>query len=111
MDQGWFFVLEEQPAEPRFGLDLATTFGGSVADFNALSWGHLAASAADLGQIAHVNLNAQLPDTRPITDPGQPTWHADAGLGRTGSRSADLASITLQRPVRIGIHASDMLPR
>jgi hypothetical protein len=111
VDQGWFFVLEEQPAEPRFGLDLATTFGGSVADFNALSWGHLAASAADLAQLAHVNLNTQLPDTRPITDPGQPTWHADAGLGRTGSRSADLASITLQRPVRIGIHASDMLPR
>jgi hypothetical protein len=110
-DQGWFFVLEEQPAEPRFGLDVATAFGGSVSDWNDLSWGNLAASANDLTHIHHINLDAQLPDSRPITDPGQPVWHADAGLGRAGSRSADLASITLQRPVRIAIHASDMLPR
>ncbi len=110
-DQGWFFVLEEQPAEPRFGLDVASTFGGSVDDWNNLSWGNLAASANDLGQLRHINLDAQLPDSRPITDTGEPVWHADSGLGRVGSRSADLASITLQRPVRIAIHASDMLPR
>jgi hypothetical protein len=110
-DQGWFFVLEEQPAEPRFGLDVATTFGGDVNDWNNLSWGNLAASANDLAQIRHVDLDAQLPDSRPIVDVNQPVWHADTGLGRTGSRSADLASITLQRPVRVAIHASDILPR
>jgi hypothetical protein len=110
-DQGWFFVLEEQSAEPRFGLDVATAFGGSVSDWNNLSWGHLAASATDLRGIRHIDLNTPLPDSRPIADPAQPAWHADAGLGRAGARSADLASITLQRPVRIAIHASDMLPR
>ncbi|MCE7977943.1 MAG: hypothetical protein DYH03_12545 [Nitrospira sp. NTP1] len=26
---GWFFVLQEQPTEPRFGMDVATTYGGS----------------------------------------------------------------------------------
>jgi hypothetical protein len=109
VDQGWFFVLEEQSVEPRFGLDLATTFGGAVSDFNNLSWGHLADSANDLAQIKHIDLNAPLPDTRPITDPALPVWHADTGLGRTNTRSADLAAITLQRPVRIAIHGSDML--
>jgi hypothetical protein len=109
VDQGWFFVLEEQSVEPRFGLDLATTFGGSVSDFNNLSWGHLADSANDLAQIKHIDLNSPLPDTRPITDPASPVWHADSGLGRTNTRSADLAAITLQRPVRIAIHGSDML--
>ncbi len=108
-DQGWFFVLEEQSAEPRFGLEVATTFGGLVSDFNNLSWGHLAASAADLADLLHIDLNLPLPDTRPISDPGAPAWHADRGLGRTQTRSADIAAITLQRPVRIAIHASDML--
>jgi hypothetical protein len=108
-DQGWFFVLEEQSVEPRFGLDVATAFGGSVADFNNLSWGNLAASAVDLAAIRHIDLNAELPDTRPVTSTTAPAWHADTGLGRTNTRSAEIAEITLQRPVRIAIHASDML--
>jgi hypothetical protein len=108
-NQGWFFVLEEQSVEPRFGLDVATTFGGSVADFNNLSWGHLAASAVDLAGIRHIDLNAELPDTRPVASTSAPAWHADSGLGRTNTRSAEIAEITLQRPVRIAIHASDML--
>jgi hypothetical protein len=107
--QGWFFVLEEQSAEPKFGLDVATGFGVPVADFNNLSWGSLAASAADLAAIRYVDLDAQLPDTRPITDPSAPAWHASSGLGRSGTKSADLGAITLQRPVRIAIHGSDML--
>ena len=53
-----------------------------------LSWGNLAASANDLAQLRHIDLDAQLPDSRPIVDANQPVWHADSGLGRTGSRSA-----------------------
>jgi len=111
VDQGWFFVLREQPAEPRFGLDLAddgAVFGTPVATPNDLSWASLAASRADLSHITYPDLNAQLPDTRPLAATA-PAWHADAGLGRTGATSADLADFTLQRPVMIAIHASDML--
>ena len=39
---GWFFVLQEQPTEPRFGLDVATTYGGTPQHWRDLSWGHLA---------------------------------------------------------------------
>jgi hypothetical protein len=111
VDQGWFFVLREQPAEPRFGLDLpdeGEVFGAPVATPNDLSWASLAATAADLTQIRYPDLNAALPDTRPLAATA-PAWHADAGLGRTGATSADLADFTLQRPVMIAIHASDML--
>ena len=41
---GWFFVLQEQPTEPRFGLDVATTYGGRPDDWRDLTWGHLAPS-------------------------------------------------------------------
>ena len=109
VDQGWFFVLQEQPAEPRFGLDVGGTFAGAIHQWNQLSWTSLAASAAELRTLTHIDLNRQLPDVRPLDTGSEPAWHADSGLGRTGAQAAHLAYITLQQPVRIAIHASDML--
>ena len=112
-DQGWFFVLQEQPSEPRFGLDTASFPTGPLTTWNDLSWGHLASDQAGLDAITTIDLNAQLPDTRSVAaQPGEPSvaWHADSGLGPTGTHASDLAYITLQRPVRIAIHGSDMLP-
>jgi hypothetical protein len=45
-----------------------------------------------------------------VTDPTEAAWHADTGLGATGSDGAELAYITLQRPVRVAIHSADLLP-
>ena len=109
VDQGWFFVLQEQPAEPRFGLDVGGTFGGAINQWNQLSWTSLAANAAELSALTHIDLDRQLPDVRPLNTGSEPAWHADTGLGRTGAQAAHLAYITLQQPVRIAIHASDML--
>lgn len=109
VDQGWFFVLQEQAAEPRFGLDVGETFGGSVAEWSDLSWTSLAANEAELAAIVHIDLNRALPDVHLLDTGSEPAWHADAGLGRTGSQAAHLAYITLQQPVRIAIHGSDML--
>ena len=108
-DQGWFFVLQEQPAEPRFGLDVGGAFGGAVGKWSDLSWTSLAVDAADLATITHVDLDRSLPDVRALNTGSEPAWHADSGLGRTGAQAAHLAYVTLQQPVRIAIHASDML--
>jgi hypothetical protein len=108
-DQGWFFVLQEQPAEPRFGLDVGGAFGGAIAQWNELSWTSLVANPAELQALTHINLDQQLPDVRALNTGTEPAWHADSGLGRTGAQAAHLAYITLQQPVRIAIHASDML--
>ena len=109
VDQGWFFVLQEQPAEPRFGLDIGGTFDGSISEWNNLSWTSLARDPADLAGITFIDLNRDLPDVRPLDAGTEPAWHADAGLGRLGAQAAHLAYITLQQPVRIAIHGSDML--
>ncbi|MFN8648102.1 MAG: hypothetical protein U0104_15155 [Gemmatimonadales bacterium] len=113
---GWYFVLAEPSHQPRFGLDVAADtladaqFGLPVSGgtWNDLGWANLASSRAALGQLTTIDLDAALPDTSGVADPR--AWHADQGQGRHGSRASDLAFITLQRPMRLAIHASEMIP-
>ncbi len=111
-DQGWYFVLQEHPAEPTFGLDLPQNgFGSTPASRDDLSWSNLVANAGDFETLNYIDLNQPLPhDISAMTNRNGAKWHADAGEGPTGTHSADLAYLTLQKPVRIAIHASDMLP-
>lgn len=112
-DQGWFFVIQEQPAEPRFGFDVASYPMAAPAKWNDLNWAHFAPDTATLATIRHVDLDTPLPNTSGIvTEAGEPTvvWHGDAGTGPHGARASDTAYITLQRPVRIAVHGTDMLP-
>ena len=111
-DQGWYFVLQEHPAEPTFGLDLPQDgFGSTPASRDDLSWSNLVANAGDFETLNYIDLNQPLPhDISAMTNRNGAKWHADAGEGPTGTHSADLAYLTLQKPVRIAIHASDMLP-
>lgn len=101
---GWFFILQQQPTEPRFGLDEAE-FGegesGKIPElktWNDLSWAHLAPTAEKLAKMSHVSVKAiQLSPTE--TDKG--TW---------GRNSAHMAYITKQLPARIAIHSTEFLP-
>lgn len=101
-DPGWFFVLQEQPSEPRFGLDFGEP-GGAPGSWNNLHWGHLV--VAKLTEIDYIDLDALLPDTSNINEPADVVWHV-----KDGAQAAHLAFITLQQPVRVAIHANDMLP-
>lgn len=110
-DQGWFFILQEQIAEPRFGLDVPDRQpGGPVGDWRALSWADLVSSIEELDALTYIDLERDarpvLPQT-PAPPPEEPrlAWHA-----RLGSRASDIACITLQSPYRVAIHGSDMLP-
>lgn len=109
-EPGWFFVLEERPGEARFGLDIGEPGAAPALSWNDLSWGHLQPVGSDVGALGYIDLDAELPDTRSIVAPGDVAWHADAGLGATGATASQLALITLQRPVRVALHAADMLP-
>lgn len=109
-NQGWYFVFQEQPTEPRFGLDVPSGALGAVATaWSDLSWGHLAATEDDLRALTYIDLDADLPDTRQIAQTGGAKWHANAGLGPAGATAAHLAYITLQQPMRVAIHGSDMI--
>jgi hypothetical protein len=105
---GWFFVLQQQPTEPRFGLD-ADPFGegesGKVPDlksWNDLNWGHLAPDAATLAEMSHVAVGkVKLVPAPPSDPPEQGNW---------GRNSAHMAYITRQRPMRVAIHATELVP-
>jgi hypothetical protein len=93
---GWFFVLQQQPTEPRFGLDVPTTYGGVPEHWSDLSWGHLAADENALKQTVYVLINGLLQGQTLDNVP----W---------GKNSAHMAFITRQRPFRVAIHARTWL--
>ncbi len=102
---GWFFAIEERPGEARFGLD--DPIDGFAArttarTWNELSWAHLSADQASYDALNMIDFTAPLQAVS-ITG-GTP----DAAV-RWGADSADMASILLQVPVRIYVHASEML--
>jgi hypothetical protein len=102
-DQGWFFVLQEQPTAPRFGLDKPDGFADTIdkaAKWSDLTWGHVAANQSGFNNLTHVPATGSLPDTSGISQPPGVIW---------GKNSAHLAYATFQQPVRIAIHASDMI--
>lgn len=72
---GWYFVIQQQPTEPRFGFDVEI----------------------DFGQATHVPL--KVPPPGHAMKPGT-TW---------AFNSAHMAQITRQQPVRVAIHASELI--
>ncbi len=104
VDPGWFFVLQEQPTAPRFGLDKALGFASTIpkaAKWSDLTWGHMAADQSEFDALTHAPASGELPDTSGIPQPPAIVW---------GKNSAHLAYATYQQPVRISIHGSDMIP-
>jgi hypothetical protein len=135
--EGFFFIFQEQPAEPRFGLepvedpspvtrwaDLAwTNFGGGGA-FQLPSLG-LTARASTIANspwrlasqvFSQVLAGTALPDfLAPGVAPARVAIAAGADnpedpANRWGVDSAQTAAILLRLPFRILIHASLMLP-
>ncbi|MGH7573759.1 MAG: hypothetical protein ACREM1_01325, partial [Longimicrobiales bacterium] len=97
---GWFFVLEQPPGLPRFGLDASTVTGrlpDALVSWNDLAWGDLAESDDELAGLTHAPLAPRLAG-RSITGV---VWGLNAG---------HMAAITLQRPVRVLLHGADLLP-
>ncbi|MGZ8265409.1 MAG: hypothetical protein ACXWUI_14830, partial [Burkholderiales bacterium] len=96
---GWFFVIQERPGEPRFGLDdLSDESPATPTNWNELAWEHLA-QAQTLGC---VDFDVNVPNDSAITTPdSQFKW------GRNG---ADMAYILYQVSVMVAFHAADMLP-
>jgi hypothetical protein len=98
-DPGYFFIIQEQPSDPRLAIDNGD---GSIVDpdphslgsWNDLNWDYVKSSVGsnEYVDLLHVPLNGIKIDNV--------TW---------GSHAADLAYILLQQPVRIAVHARDLL--
>lgn len=103
-EPGMYFVLEERVSEARFGMDVPLGEGADIpstvwegmedepnlTDWDDLNWGLMEPDAY---------IDARNPKDDLIE---QPKWDVS---------SATIAWITLQKPVRICIHASQMLPQ
>jgi hypothetical protein len=88
---GWYFVLQEHAVEPRFGFEAArpTDYGTPISDWTHVNWGSFASDEAALAKIAYIDLDVSL-------------------SGVTGS--SDIAYAMLRDPVRVAVHASNLLP-
>ena len=89
-DPGWFFVIQEQPTAPRFGMDETRT--GPLDTWNDLAWSDVGTAPG-----AHVGVLATTPT---VASPGGVAW---------GFNAAHMAAVLRQRPVRIAIHARRLL--
>lgn len=97
---GWFFVIQERPGEPRFGLDnLNEESPDTPKNWNQLAWEHLAQSET----LGCVDFDVHVPDDSEIT--AEPDREF-----KWGRNAADMAYILYQVPVMVAFHAADMLP-
>jgi hypothetical protein len=85
---GWFFVIQEQPTEPRFGLDDPAARPGP----HPTSWQEAAWSDTGLAPGEHLT----------------PAALAAVGLGALPHAGATAAAL-FQRPVRVAVHARRLL--
>lgn len=100
---GKYFVIEEQVLEPRFGLDLPTD--EPLERWDDLSWAHFGLEDADGSYLDSGTIVGQ-----PSEDDSNKEWNDDDTPENPASSSAMRAWITLQKPVRIAVHAKQMLP-
>lgn len=113
-DPGWFFVIEERPGEMAIGLDidLDGSPGGVKRHWNDMSWLDVVVGPPPGNFLSTDSPGVTL--TRPPGDDDDPEVQQhkeDIQIAWDDSVSAaELAYILYQVPVRIAVHASQMLP-
>ncbi len=97
-DPGWFFIIQERPGEPRFGLDNQSDETPATATrWDELAWEHL----PNFSELGVIDFAAGAPAASIGAAPdSQFHW---------GRNAADMAYILYQVPVMVAFHAADML--
>lgn len=116
-DAGWYFVIMERPGEPRFGMDEPDP-GFSYATptpiklWNDLTWGHLTPTQVAYDQLDILKLNEFRTPTLngPIpTDADDKAQRNEDNGHSWQTESASMAYILYQAPVKVAVHATEML--
>lgn len=97
---GWFIVFEQQATEPRFGLEAEAK--ANPKDWRDLAWPNVA-TLSDTNPNLHLAGGVRAFPANTDT-PGAWRW-----IAAPSSDSAQIASIALRRPVRVCIHASELV--
>ena len=99
-DWGWYFVIQELPGEPRFGLDIE--FDPDDDPTTPITWNDLSWENVPGGGFLN-------PAALPL--PAFSNLLTPALRDQWGRHAADMASILFQRPVMIAVHAREMLEK
>ncbi len=108
--QGWFFVFQQQSAEPRFGLEPALDAYQTPPEVHAwsrLSWANFAPNATALESLAFAPVKMLPQNVSIILGPDNPGDIAN----QWGTDAAQMAFITLRHPARVAVHAETMLTK
>jgi hypothetical protein len=103
---GWYFVFQEHPTAPRFGLDEGGA-GGVPATWSNVNWSQ--ARSVPAGAPAETEFVGVAPDSALATLGGVPDRPGSAQSHRWAASAADMAHILLQRPIQVAIHAQRLL--
>lgn len=103
--RGWFFVIQEVPGEPRFGMDIAYEATQDADDDPANdprdTWNNLAWNSFGPAEPAFVKRSPAPTFPRPnVAELSAHPWAAS---------SAQMAYILFQTPVMVAVHATEML--
>ncbi len=101
--EGWFFVIAEVPGEPRFGMDIS--FDPDKPD--TVTWNDISWENFEGGNIPFIS-GARIPKK---PDGSAYNVASQDTAGTWGRSAADMATILLQRPVMIAVHATEMLDK
>jgi len=94
-DWGWYFIIQQIPGEPRFGMDINYEKSDEKVSWDDLSWDKYSP------QNGFINI-----DIKPNSDfkPAAPE-----NVDEWGQNSARMGHILYQKPVMIAVHAKEML--
>jgi hypothetical protein len=94
--EGWFFVIQEVPGEPRFGMDIEYDPGSDGVTWDDLSWRSFTPPDPDFVKV----------NPSPVGGPFAPT---DNTPDRWATTSANMAYMLFQKPSMVAVHAAEML--
>jgi hypothetical protein len=89
---GWFFVIQQVPGEPRFGMDINYNPGTDGTSWDDIAWDKFPEEVKFIK-----------PAVRPTFTP------SDNSPDKWGVNSANMAYILFQKPVMVAVHSKDML--
>ena len=93
--EGWFFVIQEVPGEPRFGMDIEYDEGSDGVSWDDLSWKNFATPDPEFIRLNDKPTGIPFPEAETVDE-----W---------GVHSANMANILFQKPSMVAIHAKEML--
>lgn len=100
LNSGWFFVFQERAGELRFGADISSnpqsSQDQSIDKWNDLTWDNILASP-DTDEFIDPSLTIHVT----VSNPDDVQWNRN---------SADTAYGLLQAPVKLYVHAKELIP-